>query len=170
MLTAGHCTGSAQPWYHFGGGGPFATTLWGIHHNTYADLAWYRLATSHTFEPKTFLESEAGPMPQLNNGENIQGMSACHRGKTTGYTCGTVMSVQYQPTYAGACPGGTCEARFVLAGDTEGQGGDSGGPVVAAGMVPVGVFKGSNGATGTNARVWWTKLGNMPAGMDIWVA
>ena len=33
-----------------------------------------------------------------------------------------------------------------------------------------GIYKGQNGSTGTNARVWWTKLGNMPAGMNVWVA
>lgn len=169
MLTAGHCA-NYQPWYGWGGGGPYATSRVAQHYNTYADLAWYHLETSHNFAPRAYYEYTSNETNQKDNGTNVQGASACHRGKTTNFTCGTIMNVQYKPTYSGACPGGPCETRFVLAGDLEGQPGDSGGPVWTTGIVPVGIYKGQNSETGTNSRIWWTKLGNMPSGMDIWVA
>ncbi|WP_166390142.1 transposase [Nocardioides ochotonae] len=46
----------------------------------------------------------------------------------------------------------------------------AGGPVWSAGIVPVGIYKGQNDAsTERNKRIWWTKLGNMPGTLEIWV-
>lgn len=166
ILTAGHCS-PPQSWRDFGSSSWNATTRVGLHHNTFADMAWFKLDTSHVVRPQAYYETTSLIVDNQPNGTNVQGMSACHRGKTTGFSCGGIMSVTYKPTYSGACPGGPCEARFVLAGAAAGEPGDSGGPVWAPGIVPIGIYKGQNSGVGSNHRIWWSKLGNMPSGMGI---
>lgn len=59
--------------------------------------------TSHSVEPRYYGTSNSGSGTlQLGNSTNVQGAYKCHRGKTTGYSCGTLTSVAYKPTYANA--------------------------------------------------------------------
>lgn len=74
------------------------------------------------------------------------GDHVCHRGATTGYSCGYVQLTNFTPTYAGACGTVSCSAVWVLVdGDanTACAGGDSGGPVFAS-QTAFGLLKGGD--------------------------
>lgn len=78
------------------------------------------------------------------------GNQVCHRGETTGYSCGTVSLTNYKPTYANACGSVACASVWVLVdGDanTACYPGDSGGPVFAS-QTAFGLLKGTT-ASGT---------------------
>lgn len=76
------------------------------------------------------------------------GWYTCHYGQGSGYSCGTIASKTYQPTYPGACPGGPCNFDWMLvSGSSLACGaGDSGGPWFVAGSA-YGVHKGSPGSS-----------------------
>lgn len=169
LLTAGHCP-LPQPWYYFNGQGPYDTVFNGSVYNTYADMQWLIPIEGADVKPYYFGPNTTDPgVPQKANVANVEGDWVCHRGKQTGYSCGGIASIHYKPTYAGACPGGECESRFVLAtgNNLESAGGDSGGPWFRGALLaePVGVHKGSNGAH----DLWYSKLGNLPSSVSIWV-
>ncbi len=73
----------------------------------------------------------------------IVGHYICHRGKTTGYSCGYVVSTTFAPTWSNACNGAACSAVFTRVDSSTfaNQPGDSGGPWFNGG-VPVGIHKG----------------------------
>ncbi len=80
------------------------------------------------------------------------GDQVCHRGETTGYSCGTVELTNYAPTYAGACGTQTCAPVWVKVqgGPTTAcYQGDSGGPVFAS-QTAFGLLKGT-AASGAGA-------------------
>lgn len=164
LLTAGHC-GTPQSYYWFTGDGPFPTSYLGNRYNTHADFEWLR-PTQHTVEPRFYGDTASGSGTlQKGNAENVQGAYKCHRGKTTGASCGTLTSVTYKPTWSGACPGGTCESRFVEVKGSllKNQGGDSGGPWFMSGY-GYGIHKG-----GSSSVAVYSKLGNLPSNVAIWV-
>jgi hypothetical protein len=67
---------------------------------------------------------------QLNRSGQVVGGFVCHRGKTTGYSCGTIVSKTFQPTWANACFGVTCASVWirVQGANLKCYPGDSGGP------------------------------------------
>jgi hypothetical protein len=74
------------------------------------------------------------------------GDQVCHRGTTTGYSCGLVSVTNFRPTYAGACGTQTCDAVWVYVNggaDTACAGGDSGGAVFAT-QTTFGTLKGGD--------------------------
>jgi hypothetical protein len=74
------------------------------------------------------------------------GDQVCHRGTTTGYSCGLVSVTNFRPTYAGACGTQTCDAVWVYVNggaDTACAGGDSGGAVFAS-QTAFGTLKGGD--------------------------
>jgi hypothetical protein len=74
------------------------------------------------------------------------GNHVCHRGSTTGYSCGYVQLTNYTPTYAGACGTVACSAVWVLVDGDSGTAcysGDSGGPVFAS-QTAFGLVKGAS--------------------------
>jgi hypothetical protein len=80
------------------------------------------------------------------------GDEVCHRGATTGYSCGMVAQTNYAPMYAGACGSVACSAVYVKVNGgtaTKCYGGDSGGPVFAS-QTAFGLLK-SAAATGSGA-------------------
>lgn len=70
FLTAGHC-GVSQPWYHFGSSAPKATTRKGVQHNTFSDLAWFKLNTNHVLRGKAFYNSTTSQVNNKRNGTNV---------------------------------------------------------------------------------------------------
>lgn len=99
---------------------------------------------SHTPQPNFFGQSAVTPTATTGTGTAYQGQYLCHRGKTSGYNCGTVVTTSYAPS-SSLCPGGACAAVFVR---VQGinllcQGGDSGGPWFISGAA-YGIHKGGS--------------------------
>ena len=87
----------------------------------------------------------------------------CHRGITSGYSCGAIQSVTYQPTYANACGGMTCSGVFGQVKYANASG-DSGGAVFVSGTGnPVGLHVGGDG-TGYGI---YSSLAYLPAGTSL---
>lgn len=68
---------------------------------------------------------------EIERFEQLVGDPVCHRGISTGRSCGEITSKTYKPTYGGACGGQTCDSSYFT---IEGPNlrcwpGDSGGPV-----------------------------------------
>lgn len=83
------------------------------------------------------------PFPELVRGwENL--LVLCHRGTRTNWSCGVLSRESYQPA-AKVCNGQTCSSDWLQVAPTGAiedllcDGGDSGGPVVANGNVPIGI-------------------------------
>lgn len=142
ITTAGHC-GDTQSYKNY-----CCTNWWPIYFQSEArtasaDVQWH--TTNIGVYPRFIASSETtyrtltGSV--LRTGQ--QGHYVCHRGKTTGYSCGTVQSNAYRLTYANACPGTTCNATWVrLTGDSLlCYPGDSGGVVFNA-YSAYGLYKG----------------------------
>lgn len=129
VYTAGHCSG-AQTLY---AGVSTASTVVGattVRHTNYganSDIA-FRSAPASASMTSTFWGSSTSSTQTQVTGINMaNGSYACTRGMTTGYRCGTV-SLNYAPTWDGACPGGSCNANFARVDGAGTDGGDSGGP------------------------------------------
>lgn len=84
---------------------------------------------SHTPQPNFFGQSAVTPTATTGTGTAYQGQYLCHRGKTSGYNCATVVSTAYAPT-GNACPVSSCATVFVILQGINAlcQGGDGGGP------------------------------------------
>jgi streptogrisin C len=84
--------------------------------------------------------ADSATVPRSLTGSRLQtstaiGNQVCHRGTTTGYSCGLVSATNYKPSYVGACGAVTCDSVWVkVDGDanTACSKGDSGGPVFAS--------------------------------------
>lgn len=149
MVYAGHCL-DAQSYYWFTGAGPFGIADGYSYWNQNADLFYAQP------EPQTaahfFHASPTDARVPTAEGTAAEGATLCHRGKTSGpefaigYVCGTVLDTTYQPTWADACPGGSCNSTFVSV-EAYQRGGDSGGPWFNGTRI-YGVHKGGvNGGT-----------------------
>jgi streptogrisin C len=85
------------------------------------------------------------------------GNQACHRGNTTGYSCGTVNITNFTPTWANACGAVSCAAVWVqVFGDaqTACYPGDSGGPVFAS-QTAFGLLKGTSASGQAKGQCAW---------------
>lgn len=83
------------------------------------------------------------PFPELVQGwENL--LILCHRGTRTNWSCGVLSRERYQPS-SNVCNGQTCSSDWLQVApsgaieDLLCDGGDSGGPVVANGNIPIGI-------------------------------
>lgn len=168
FLTAGHCS-TPQPWFFFSGGSGHPTSVVWRSYNAYRDMAFYRINPNQPIQAKPFVyrASESEDIAQRRNVLNVQGEYACHRGQGSGFSCGDIESVNYAPTHG--CSNNGCSPRWVsVTGRTlRSDGGDSGGPWFI-GLSPAGIHNGSNIPAGGDRAVY-SKLGNAPSGMTIWV-
>lgn len=128
VLTAGHCGDSRT--YEDLDGTSYSVTFQAEFRDSRHDLQWHQ--TPHVEYPK--FQATNGVLRfvtgQEYRSEQLVGDFVCHRGITTKYSCGTITSKTYRPTYGGACGTETCEHRFFT---VEGPSlkcwpGDSGGP------------------------------------------
>jgi|tagenome__1003787_1003787.scaffolds.fasta_scaffold20965399_5 hypothetical protein len=158
-MTAGHCGNVNNYALTPNGATSYGTTFKREARSSIADLQWAVMNSRNALN--SFYGSSAStPTTRVGQGTATSGQLLCHRGKSTGYSCGNVTSTAYAPTYAGACPS-ACSAAFVR---VEGSalaniGGDSGGPWFSGGYA-YGIHKG--GQEGTVA-VWacFTPVGRM---------
>lgn len=126
VLTAGHCANS-QNYQLYGSSTQYSMTFQSELRSANADLQWHTTAAAE--EPRFHADSTSSTraLTSVVARANQGGDQVCSRGRTTGYRCGNVTSISYQPTWADACPGTTCNAVFVRV-NAANAGGDSGGP------------------------------------------
>lgn len=160
LSTAGHC-GNTQSYKNYSSSNWYALTYKAEKRNATADVQWH--TTNIGVYPRFIASSEStyrtvtGKVTRANqNGDYI-----CHRGKATGYSCGTVQSNAYKLTYSNACNGVTCSATWVrtTGSSLECYPGDSGGVVFNSGLA-YGLYKGQT-SSGTSASAC-TEMYHMP--------
>lgn len=150
MTTSAHCEG-INTYYN-----PNGTTIGLTHTGTEVKDADQdvEVHTSAYVERGEFY-GDSATTARAVTGRRLQSSTAagnqvCHRGATTGYSCGLVGLTNYKPTYSGACGSVACSAVWVTVnGDSQTAcyPGDSGGPVFAS-QTAFGLLKGTN-ATGS---------------------
>jgi streptogrisin C len=149
-ITAGHCPDD-QTYYEYGGTS-YSTVFIDEIRDADQDVQWH--TTSHSELPEFYADGTAAfrPLQEQRNWSNQSvGGYVCHRGKTTGYSCGDIASKTFQPTYPNACPGVTCASVWIR---VEGSSlkcypGDSGGPWFIA-YTAYGIYKGQS-SSGTSS-------------------
>jgi hypothetical protein len=127
VTTAAHC-GSTQTYFEFGGTS-YPATFVAERYDADEDVQWH--TTTHDEYPEFY--ADLTTTARVLTGRRLRsstavGNTACHRGKNSGYSCGSVQSTTFQPTYS--CNGFTCSATYIsVAGPSLAcEGGDSGGP------------------------------------------
>lgn len=143
IATAGHC-GDMQTYYEFGTGVSYAADWMNELRDGNTDVQWH--TTTHDEYPEFY--ADLTTTARVLTGRRYRsstavGNTVCHRGMGTGYSCGSVASTTYQPTYAGACGNVTCNSVWIkVTGPNLACGyDDSGGPWFN-GQTAFGVSKG----------------------------
>lgn len=161
FVSAAHCPASTRLFGNTSGtGSSVAATQRRKVHNANADIAFYSVANSNTLTKTRFAASSS---TAVNVGAPMNvgtGLVACHRGKTTGWQCGKITSIAYKPTYAGACPGTTCNSVFYRVGAKQ-AGGDSGGPW-SFNSSYIGIHKG-----GSSTFSIFSAVSRVPSGVTV---
>lgn len=155
FITAGHC-GNDQTFFEFGGAS-YSTVFIDEIRDADQDVQWH--TTSHLELPEFYASSTSVYRPleaQKNRSSQAVGGYVCHRGKTTGYSCGDIASKTFQPTYSNACPGVTCASVWIR---VEGPSlkcfpGDSGGPWFIA-YTAYGLYKGQSSSGTSSGDCKW---------------
>lgn len=149
-ITAGHC-GNNQTYFEYGGVS-YSTNFIDQIRDANQDVQWH--TTPHLELPRFYASSTTSHRPLLakkNRSSQALFSYVCHRGKTTGYSCGIIVSKWFKPTYANACPGVTCASVWIrVAGSSlKCFPGDSGGPWFLV-YTAYGIYKGQS-SSGTSA-------------------
>lgn len=162
VFSAAHCGTSQRVYTNTAGTGSYVNATRTVQvHNANADIGFYRVPSGH-FVSSSFYGSSSSSATSMGSPQDVPvGITACHRGKTTGWRCGEITSISYRPTYAGACPNTTCNAVFVRASAQQ-AGGDSGGPWVN-GRSPIGIHKGG----GTSWSIY-SKISRIPSATSLY--
>lgn len=161
--SAAHC-GPSQTTYANTAGTGASTTGTRRHyvHNGNGDIGFYSVSASNNTVVGSFFGSSSSSATTVGPPISIaQGATICSRGKSSGWRCGTVRSNAYRPTYSGACPTGTCNARFVSVNANQALG-DSGGPWVY-GSRPVGIHKGGSSTMSITSKIEYA-----PSASSLW--
>jgi len=129
ILTAAHC-GNTQTYSGFDGT-TTATTFVSEILDADQDVQWHTTPLTEVPEFYADLTTTARTLTgrRLYSSTAV-GNTVCHRGKTTGYSCGSVESTTHQPTYAGACGSVACASTYIRVSGPNLAcfDGDSGGP------------------------------------------
>ncbi len=156
LLTAGHC-GNTSTYSGYGTDGTYAMTFQAEARTASSDSQWH--TTTHIEYPEFYASSSTvrrTVTSQTFRSAVANGDFVCHRGSTTGYSCGNVQNRSYRPTYANACPGTTCDAVWIQVSGTDLRcfPGDSGGPWFLVNSA-YGVYKGqSSSGSGAGQCTW----------------
>lgn len=162
MVTAGHC-GNTQSWY----GNFNMPMVSGAERNSGdVDAQIHTVPSPHTADDSVIIGNgllrdiaSRGTWSTMDVGDSV-----CHTGKTTGFTCGTISSVNG----AQAVGGGTHVLR-ATGSNLKAQPGDSGGPVFW-GTKALGLYEGQNGSNPPNALMIWTAINYAEAHFNMTVA
>ena len=160
LSTAGHC-GNTQSYKNYSSSTWYALTYKAEKRNATADVQWH--TTNIGVYPRFIASSESTYRTVTGkvNRSSQKDDYICHRGKTTGYSCGTVQNNAYKLTYDNACKGVACSATWVRTTGSELKcyPGDSGGVVFNVGKA-YGLYKGQS-SSGTSASAC-TAMYHMP--------
>jgi streptogrisin C len=157
MTTAAHCEGMNT--YHNPNGTTIGLTFVSEVKDADQDV---EIHTSGYVERPEFY-ADSATSARVLTGRRLRsstgaGDQVCHRGTTTGYSCGYVQLTNYTPTYANACGTVSCSPVWVLVdgdADTACYSGDSGGPVFAS-QTAFGLLKGASfSGTGKGQCNWF---------------
>jgi hypothetical protein len=154
-ITAGHC-GNNQTYFEFGGVS-YSTTFVDEIRDADQDVQWH--TTPHIEQPRFYASSTTSHRPlnsRRTRSEQSVGGYVCHRGKTTGYSCGTIQTKTFAPSYANACPGTTCSPVWIRVSGSNLKcfPGDSGGPWFLV-YTAYGIYKGQSSSGTTAAGCTW---------------
>lgn len=167
VFSAAHCGTSRRVYTNTAGTGSYVTgTRTAQNYGANADIGFYRIPSGN-FVSSSFYGSSSSSATTMGSAQDVpEGITVCHRGRPAlGWDCGTITSIAYRPTWAGACPNGTCNAVFVRVGGAPTSGGDSGGPWVN-GNHPIGVHKG--GASGVGGYSVYSKISRIPSATSLY--
>lgn len=136
MTTAGHC-GNTESWVSFGGATTVAMAFKREVRSAYADLQYHTMPVMYNMFFGGSNQTATVRSGVSTSRASTAGKYLCHRGQTSGASCGTVGSITdhwggYGPTCDATHP---CASVWVSMTGTylHCQGGDSGGPVYAGG-------------------------------------
>lgn len=134
VLTAGHCAnGGTTATYHQNGSTSYQVVLQGKRWDANQDFSWWKQsAVTHPVYPTFFDGSQFRDVLGVTLRSQMQGQPVCHYGIQTGYSCGFVDSVNYNPgsSYCGDPNFVQCASVWVAVGGSSQKCwfGDSGGP------------------------------------------
>ncbi len=145
-LTAGHCGNSqsysiTSPFTTF-----YSSTFMAERYNATTDMQWHKVNSSAGAAVGYFYgQSGSSVTKRTGTATPYGGLYLCHRGRTTGHSCGNVGTTTYKPAYDNACNGVACSAVFtnVIASTLTQAPGDSGGPWFMGGTA-YGIHKGGS--------------------------
>jgi len=174
VLSAAHCTGYWVTYHDGGSLGVFLQSQ-GESWNASEDVQWYKPHGFGAFpsqvESKFYGVSSTMPTQVtgfITQAGTEKGKRVCHRGITSGFSCGTVVSTEYklhEPPSQNTCGSSydsvPCAATWILVGplqdpdsmapDLKCAGGDSGGPWFSGGQA-MGVHVGGGKQNGICVR------------------
>ena len=161
VVTAAHC-GNTLSYQSYSSSAVKSLTFRSESKNAHADVQWHSGPVSASPSFYASSTTSARTVVGLAYRADMVGSYACHRGRTTGYSCGTVQTVSYRPTYDGACGSSPCAATWarVTGSGLKCYGGDSGGPWFLSNRA-YGIHKGgSSSGTGTGqcGSAWFTPI------------
>lgn len=142
VLTAGHCEGINN--YYNSNGTRIALSFSTELFNATQDVEVH--TSGYVERPEFYADSSTSARVltgRRTRASTAVGQQVCHRGATSGYSCGLVSQTNYAPTTSGACGTVACSPVYIrVAGDaqTACAVGDSGGPVFI-GQTAVGILK-----------------------------
>lgn len=134
------------------------STLQSTTYNDNADISYHSMPSSVTVYGSYWGESSTSTTANVATVTVAQGANICGRGMTTGVRCG-VASPNYQPTYEGACPSGSCNASFIMIDGAPQAGGDSGGPWWFGPGEVVGIHKGGSSTWSVASAIQYVPSG-----------
>jgi hypothetical protein len=148
VMSAGHCAGNngTNATYFQDGVVFYPVTQQGKRDDANQDFAWYR-ETTHPVINQAWDGTALRPITSTKARAEMVGNLVCHFGRNSGYSCGVVDSIHYDP---GNLCNVACDDVWVLIWDDPGLdcwGGDSGGPFML-GFTAWGTAK--SAATGAN--------------------
>jgi V8-like Glu-specific endopeptidase len=170
VATAGHCEGINT---YFNPNGSTIPLAWNLEiRDADQDV---EIHTSAYLERPEFYADVA--TPRVLTGRRLRTSTAigdvvCHRGESTGYSCGPVSKTNTQLTYSNACNGVTCAETWVTVtgnANTACYPGDSGGPVFIS-QTAVGLLKGSTDtgtAKGQCGVFYYMSIDFLPTGWTL---
>jgi hypothetical protein len=132
-MTAGHCVdpGVTSGTYYQTASISYSVTLGGKRWDANQDFAWFQ-NSSHAYYPQFWDGSNLRTQTSVKARNAMESLPVCHYGRSTGYSCGVVVTVWYNPgsTY---CDGSPCDGVWGKVADAGTYNircgpGDSGGP------------------------------------------
>lgn len=155
MTTAGHCSNTSS-YQDFGTTNWVSMTFQAESRSPTGDVQWHTIPV----QPGWAFYGSSTTTTSLVTGRILRssqsGQYLCHRGSATGYSCGTVTSINFAPSWGGACLGNPCSPTWIrMAGSgLRCYPGDSGGVVFTGGRA-AGLYKGQSSSGTTAAACNW---------------